>query len=261
MKHLYLYFSGTGNTRHAVYEFSSKFENDNDYHIQSIEYDDFEYDKAIKEAEIIIIAYPIHDSMLPYIMKDFLYKYMSSFKNKKIMTIATQLAFSGDGGALPYYILKKVNVKHLHSIHINMPNNLSDVPFFKMKTLDESKAFINKSNYKINEIVTRIQSGKTIRMGRKWYSWFLGFFTQRLWGILFIKSFRSKVKIDFDKCIHCNKCVKHCPTKNLTLVEGTIKIDKICTLCYRCINLCPTQAISLLLKSKPKKQYIQKDFN
>ena len=260
MNHLYLYFSGTGNTRHVVYEFSSLFEQDNDYLIHSIEHD-IDFDYMIRQASKIIIAYPIHDSMLPYIMRDFLVKHKQSFQDKQIITIATQLAFSGDGGALPYYLLKKVKVKLLHSIHINMPNNLTDVPIFKSKTMEESNAFVEKSNKKISDVVRKIKNGRTMRMGRRWYSWILGFFMQRLWGLLFVKAYRSKIKIDFNKCILCNKCVQNCPTNILLEVENTIKIGKVCTLCYRCINLCPTQSISLLLKSKPKVQYIREEYN
>ena len=199
--------------------------------------------------------------MLRFIMKEFLIKHKESFRDKQIITIVTQLLFSGDGGALPYYLLKNVNVKLLHSIHINMPNNLTDVPIFIVKTLEESNERLEKAKYRIQQIAKRIKDGKTIRMGRKWYSWMLGFFLQRFWGYAFIKSMRKMIKIDQNKCIHCNKCIKNCPMENLSLKDQKVIASDVCTLCYRCVNICPTQAISLMVKRKPKKQYIRKDFN
>jgi ferredoxin/flavodoxin len=261
MKNLYLYFSGTGNTKYVIEKFSSLYENSDDFTIQSIEHKNIDYEKKIRQAELIIIAYPIYDSMIPFIMKEFLEKYIEAFRNKNIITLATQLLFSGDGGALASRLLKKVNTNLLHSIHVNMPSNLVDVKFFKNIPLSEADAKVKKADQKIERTVLKIKSGKTIRDGRKFYSWFLGFFTQRVWGILFLKPLRGKIKINHAKCIQCGICVNICPMDNLRLENGKIEQNKICTWCYRCINSCPEKAITLFTKQTPKVQYIRKDYN
>lgn len=49
-----------------------------------------------------------------------------------------------------------------------------------------------------------------------------------------------------DKCVHCNLCVKTCPTENITVDEsGKIKFGKNCTMCMRCSFNCPVNAINL----------------
>jgi flavodoxin len=110
MKNLYLYFSGTGNTKYVVQRFIDLYEENDDYIMQSIEHKNIEYENLISNADTIILSYPIYDSMLPFIMSEFLEKYKQSFSNKDVITLCTQLLFSGDGGGLPYYILKEVGI-------------------------------------------------------------------------------------------------------------------------------------------------------
>ena len=140
-------------------------------------------------------------------------------------------------------MLKKVNVNLLHSIHINMPNNITDVRLLKIKTVEESLTNTNKADKKIVEIVSKIKSGKKIKMGMRFYSWTSGFFTQRIYGYYFYNKLRSKLKINDNLCISCNKCVEVCPTDNLEMIDKKIIADNNCTVCYRCVNICPTQAI------------------
>lgn len=47
-----------------------------------------------------------------------------------------------------------------------------------------------------------------------------------------------------DACIHCGKCVKNCPSKNIHVKDGKIKFKWKCYLCMRCIYQCPTRAIT-----------------
>ena len=111
MKNLYLYFSGTGNTKYVVKQFVDRYEQSTDYTIQSIEEQGVNFSNLIEEAKLVIIAYPIHEGLLPHIMNEFLIKYKEHFRNKDIISICTQLIFSGDGAALPVHILKDVDVK------------------------------------------------------------------------------------------------------------------------------------------------------
>ncbi len=259
MGNLYLYFSGTGNTKYVIDKFSFLY--DDEYIKQSIEYQSFNYHKAILEASTVIIAYPIHASMMPFIMDKFLDTYKEDFRNKEIITIVTQMSYSGDGGALAYYKLKSVKVKILHSIHIRMPVNISDFFLFKIQSIEEINKIILKADNSIKDIVNKIKSGKTIKMGRRFYSRILGFTIQRGISKPFLKKLRKRLYINHDKCITCNKCIDVCPMKNLYLEDNLIKTKNICTLCYRCINICPSQAISLFTKKAPNTQYIRDKFN
>lgn len=261
MKNLYLYFSGTGNTKYVLKQFIELYEEDNNYVLKSIEEKEVDYASLIKEAAVIILAFPIHEGILPHIMKEFLVTQKENFKNKDIISICSQLIFSGDGAALPIHVLKEVNVNLLHGIHVNMPSNLTDFWFLPAKSAENSTKAYKRANRKIEKVVTRIQKGKKIKNGIRFYSWALGFFLQRAYTKHHYGRIRSDVKIGHDVCINCNKCVIVCPTDNLYSKDKRIEVKDMCTICYRCVNECPTQAISIITNHKPTKQYILKDYN
>lgn len=53
-----------------------------------------------------------------------------------------------------------------------------------------------------------------------------------------------KIKVNYDTCIACEKCVKACPS---TVMEGILKRDRVipdCFSCATCIETCPTKSIS-----------------
>jgi ferredoxin-type protein NapH len=53
-----------------------------------------------------------------------------------------------------------------------------------------------------------------------------------------------EVRIDQDKCIQCNKCIKVCPTFSIdeeSLGRGKVKTS--CTKCGKCLDACPQKAL------------------
>jgi len=261
MKNLYLYFSGTGNTKYVVKQFVDRYEQSTDYTIQSIEEQGVNFSNLIEEAKLVIIAYPIHEGLLPHIMNEFLIKYKEYFRNKDIITICSQMIFSGDGAALPVRILKEMNVNLLHGIHVNMPNNLTDFWFLPIKTAENSTKRYEKANAKIARVVSKIKRGKKIKNGIRIFSLPLGFFIQRAYTKHHYYRIRSDVKINQTTCVNCDVCVSVCPVNNLYSEDKRILVKDQCTICYRCINVCPTQSISVITNHKPTKQYILKDYN
>jgi ferredoxin/flavodoxin len=259
MKHLFLYFSGTGNTK-AVIDAFLKLNHEDEITMTSIEAD-LDFDALIKASDMITIGYPIYVSMMPLIMSDFLLRHKTSFTGKKIITVVTQMMFSGDGGALAYRLLKDVNVRLVHSIHINTPNNISDMRILSTKTVQETEKKMSKATKKIQRIYHQMTAGHQIRHGMRWYSRCLGFVLQRAYVKPFFEDMKTKLTIDQEACIHCNKCLEICPTHNLEDDHGRITTKGVCTICYRCVNACPVQAITLLGKRRPVKQYIRDTFN
>ena len=101
-----IYFSGNGNTKHCMELLSSALGNGT---LESIENENAI--QLISNSEEFILAYPIHFSNIPFIIKEFIQKNSSLFAGKNIFLIATMGAFSGDGTGCGARLLKKCGAK------------------------------------------------------------------------------------------------------------------------------------------------------
>jgi len=60
------------------------------------------------------------------------------------------------------------------------------------------------------------------------------------------------------RCTGCAECVKDCPSKALSCVDGNISINrKKCNLCGRCSQRCPTDALSIIGKEMSVKEVLK----
>ena len=52
-------------------------------------------------------------------------------------------------------------------------------------------------------------------------------------------------KVDRNICIACMQCIKDCPTRTISLVEGKAEINNAsCIKCAHCVAICPVKAVS-----------------
>lgn len=58
-----------------------------------------------------------------------------------------------------------------------------------------------------------------------------------------------------DKCTACEICVKICPTRNITMENGTPHFGNNCEQCVACIQWCPVKAIEYKTVTENRKQY------
>lgn len=257
MNHLYLYFSGTGNTKFVIETFASMYEENNPYLVHSIE-EAIDFNHAICEADLITLGYPIYGSMMPDVMVDFIETHKSAFSKKTVMVLVTQMMFSGDGAGLAYYLLKDVQVKVKATMHINMPDNISDLRIMPVKVTEKQEKKYRKAEEQIQHYVSKIKAGITVKTGRRFYSRTIGYLFQRIFFKPLHNKMKRMLKINLNSCILCGKCVDHCPTNNLEIANDRVVTKNQCTLCYRCINICPTKSIKMLGRHYPAKQYYKK---
>ena len=117
---------------------------------------------------------------------------------------------------------------------------------------------VENANRKIIKAVSDIKNGNYPKEGLGLLSRLAGFLSQRLWFGYRTEKYSDKLKINADKCIGCSKCVKICPTENISMKDSkAIGKDK-CTMCYRCVNACPKQAITLLGKTVIEQTSVEK---
>lgn len=252
---LTFYFSGTGNTKYVVQQMAKSFAA-HEVQMELIDIEAFQETEIerIKAADYLMFAYPVYGAMAPMIMWRFVKEISPHLEDKKTMVIATQMMFSGDGGAYLARILRKCKALVVSIEHFIMPNNLSDVPLFKTKNGDENNRLLEKTKKSIELYCLDASRNLLFKRGDGFGSILLGC-TTRIPFSKWERKLTKDVKIHQDRCTLCGHCVSICPMENLVMGEGKIDQKGDCTLCYRCVNQCPERAISILSKKPPKIQY------
>ena len=238
-----LYFSGTGNSKYAAELFCKEYDKESGAY--SIE--DADALSAVKDTNLIIIAYPVQYSTVPKIMRDYITDHSELWNNKKVFIIATMGLFSGDGSGMLGRLLKKCGAEVIGGLHLKMPDSIADEKALK-RPLEKNRELVKQADQKIKESVKRLKAGNPTQEGIGILYRLAGYFGQRAYFGHKTESYSSKLKIDNDKCIGCGLCAKLCPMKNITIKEHKAVSYDRCTMCYRCINKCPEQALTLLGK-------------
>lgn len=246
---LALYFSGTGNTK-FIAELFGKYMNADCYSIE----DDVDFLKLISAEDTIAFCYPVYGSRVPRIMREFVAKNIKFLKGKQIIIFCTQLIFSGDGARAFTDMFPQGYIKVIYAEHFFMPNNVSNLFFLSIGNEKDIAKCTALAEKKMSKVCGDIMSKVIKRRGFNPVSRGLGLI-QGVFITKFEEAIRSSVRIR-DNCTQCRLCVEICPMKNLVNGDNRITDSQNCTGCYRCINRCPQKAITVLFKSKPKRQYI-----
>ena len=252
---LALYFSGTGNTKFVVDTMCRAFKKyEIDMTAISIEMFNDDDIPKIALADYILVAYPVHGSMAPLNMWRFIKNLAPHLEDKKAIVIATQLMFSGDGGAYMARILRKCHAQIVSIEHFNMPSNLADVKLFKLKNGKEAKAVVDVTRQRIELYCMDFAKNILVKRGDSVSALLIGALN-RVPFSKWERKLARNVKINLNTCTRCEKCVSCCPVQNLRLEDGRIMQSCKCIICYRCVNLCPSKSISILSKKPPINQY------
>ncbi|MCL2086282.1 MAG: EFR1 family ferrodoxin [Oscillospiraceae bacterium] len=238
-----IYFSGTGNTRHAVERFVSEV----DSTAKSLSIEDGGILDELEKNEMFVFGFPVYYSNIPKIAKDFIIENKASFKGKKVFIIATKGLFNAFGVGYARRIFADCGAEFIGSSQFNMPDNIRDLKIMEV-AFDYSKdgKILEKTDKKIAKAADKFKASKRQKSGLNPLNYIIGFFLKILWFYPNTDSYITAPKVDTEKCNSCGLCVKLCPMKNLTIAdEKAVSGDK-CTVCYRCFGNCPTQALTVL---------------
>lgn len=236
-----IYFSGTGNTAHAVKTFvSSAGEGGETVSLENSGVKDY-----IRRHGEIVLGYPVYFSNTPKIVADFILQIGDLWADKKIFIIATMGMFSGDGAGCGARLFKKFRAEVVGGLHVKMPDNIGDSKMLK-KSDQENKRIVLEADEKITSAARMLKEGTPPRDGLGLPAHAAGLLGQRLWFYSQTNSYKKKPDIYGDKCTGCGRCAQVCPMKNMAVENKKAVSGARCTLCYRCFSECPTAAITVL---------------
>ena len=238
MKILICYFSGTGNTKKIVNEYKKHFEsNGAEVSIYNIESDE---PLRQNDFDILGIAYPIHAFNAPSIVVNFVKKLEKQPENKRLFIIKTSgepLALNNISSNKIKKMLRRRNFTLTNEYHYVMPYNIifrhTDNMAYKMWDVARRLVPVH-----CDEILQNQKS----KLGYVFMGSFLAWiFRIEYWG----GRYNGKKYTVSDECIKCQKCVRCCPTHNITIKDGQFEFGDNCIMCMRCSFFCPTNAIKI----------------
>lgn len=239
MKTIICYFSGTGNTKKVVDGYVKEFENNGwEVTLQAIEK---ECNEDFSTYDNIGIAYPIHAFNAPSIVVKFCEKLPKLKSSKPLYIIKTSgepLKINNISSTKITGILNKKGYLLNNEYHYVMPYNMifrhSNAMAYKM--WDTASRLIPID---CREIIENKKVKLSFFPMPKLISWVMRI---EHWGGRYNG---TKYKVS-SKCIKCQKCVKNCPTNNITIDEdGNFHFGKNCLMCMRCSFSCPLDAFSI----------------
>lgn len=255
MRVLILYFSGTGNTDYAARYLHRKLESFSvDSELGSIE--NILPEKSA-EFDLLIIGFPVYAGSPPKFFQEYL-NLLPNANQKGIFVFCTRAMFTGRAINVIYDQLGRKGYVPLDYEIIGMPGS-DGLPFMSKSSRYVQKALnkdysdlrnVNEFAQRIANIIDELNSGKSIGSINKRKpkeNSLLNRLFQPLWNFGY-KFAEKKIKPKFradEKCTQCELCVKQCPSKNISLNNGSIIFDTHCYMCMRCINQCPSEAIQI----------------
>jgi len=234
------YFSGTGNTKIVANLYANEFQNKgfdtNLFPIENILRKKLTL--SMSDYDILGFGHPVHAFSGPKIFFDFLDR-LPNVDDKITFTFKTagDPLCRGGSTSLVRKSLSKKGYKVFHENMIVMPANV-------VLKYDDSliKQLYDVAAKKVKKGTEEILLGKTnLQKNNLWL---------KIGTYLFNKAERSgasyfgKYLIVSDLCNLCGKCIKECPTRNISKHNDNVVFGNKCTFCMRCVYNCPERAIS-----------------
>lgn len=251
-----LYFSGTGNSKYAVETFLREYEPG----AKAYSIEEKDAMEEIKRQEEIVFGYPVQYSSLPKFLYDFVQQNAELWSGKKFFIIATMGLFCGDGAGVLARLLKMHGGVIIGGLHLKMPDSIADEKVLK-RSAEENKNLVQNAKEKVKCAAVYMKHGDPPQEGLGFLNRMAGLFGQRLYFGHKTRKYTDKLKINEKNCVGCGKCIRLCPTGNISMRDGVVQGGNRCTMCYRCVNYCPKQAITILGKEVVMQGSIEKYIN
>lgn len=242
MKCLLLYYTGTFNTRYVTGKLKERLL-DRGWDVDTYEIDPLNTERLdLKQYDIVGLGYPIYGYCAPYAFLKFI-RHQRFPRHQKVFIYKNSGETETANDASSKYILRHLalfGIKLHNEYHFMMPYNIHfryDENLVKEMLVMDDKLM----DILVYEVENDIPNFKGMKLWPRLVSAVVSR-PQYIAGD--INSWLYKV--DKNKCIDCNLCIKRCPTQNIYRNdEGEIRFHHNCLMCMRCSLYCPKDAIHI----------------
>ncbi|MBQ8177622.1 MAG: EFR1 family ferrodoxin [Clostridia bacterium] len=234
MKTTIYYFSGTGNTLKVAEILKTKLTSLG----VNVELKDITKDSTPTPSDTIIIAYPVYGFNPPKNVIDFVRALPEDVIKVYFLKTSGEPLRLNDASSLTLKrTLERKGYVVCGEYHYVMPYNM----IFKHTDALASKMLLTASE-RLKTAAQEIASGRRRHI-------LMPLRARVMRAVCRIEhkgmALNGRLyKVNENKCINCGKCLKNCPTKNVTYQNGKFHFSGNCLGCARCAFNCPTDAIS-----------------
>lgn len=242
MKCLLLYYTGTFNTRYLTGLLKERFEKEG-WEVDTYEIDPLNNERLdFSTYDKVGLGYPIYGFCAPWPFLRFI-RAQRFPKDSEVFIYKNSGETLHANDASSKYVVRHLRLcraKVTNEYHFMMPYNIHfryDDYLVKEMLIMDSKLM----DILVYEVKNGIKNWKPYKLWPRIVSSVVSR-PQYIAGD--VNSFFYKV--DTDKCIDCNLCIKRCPTKNISRdSNGHFVFGHHCNMCMRCSFYCPKDAFHI----------------
>lgn len=260
MQFIIIYFSGTGNTKLIAEQIKKRLSNaEHDVKLISIE-DKTGLSKINFEGTIIGFGFPVYKFTYPDNLNKALININELATNNKYFLFSTYTRFAADALYDFSKQLDRNNFTLISQAEFKCPScgisarfPVDDYEYQSVMFFEDDIG--KKIDRFVNEIINNYDVKKIIRQKKS----VLSYLKKEIVKNIEITKY-PRLAIDANKCTVCGLCTRKCPDSNLIMMQSRIDIidNKGCLHCLRCINHCPQNAITFGILTKGDNQYTLK---
>ena len=186
----------------------------------------------------LVICYPVYGFNMPSVLRTFCRGLPDGGNVWFLKTSGEPLRLNDNSSAEMIRILRKKGYRIKGEFHYVMPYNMV------FRHTDEMASLMWKTARKrIPDAARRIAEGAEAPVRPPLSSKLMSSLC-RIEHWFYPRNGRL-FRVDEDKCLRCGKCVRDCPTGNITLEDGRFRFGDRCIGCARCSFRCPAGAIHI----------------
>lgn len=238
------YFSGTGNTQHAIRIIEANLvEMGYQVAVNNIENKE---NKSEENQELHVFAYPVYGLGTPAIMVN----YIKGLKTPAPGSKAAVISVGGHNGKVDGYegqslahvsgVLKRKGFHVFFTKLVSYPENWTQL----IPTLDEKtmEGIFKKADEHVARIAKKIGGQEELCVKRSKAAILLSWICYGAYTLIG-RRILGKVYIADRQCTSCGICAEKCPVSCIRMSQGKPSWNWNCEGCQRCINACPQKSI------------------